>query len=121
MNVALRTQMSLDEFLAWEERQELRYEFDGFRPVAMTGGTFAHAGIQASVVRVVGNALLGGPCRIYAGHLKINAAGSVRYPDAFVACSSPKPQDTVSTDPVVIFGVLSPSTTHEDLLVKNAE
>jgi hypothetical protein len=31
--------MSLEQFLAWEERQPLRYEFDGFQPVAMTGGT----------------------------------------------------------------------------------
>ena len=43
MNVALRQRMSLAEFLAWEERQELRYEFDGFQPYAMVGGTAAHA------------------------------------------------------------------------------
>ncbi len=34
--------MTLAEFLAWEERQDLRYEFDGFKPIAMTGGTIAH-------------------------------------------------------------------------------
>jgi hypothetical protein len=39
MNVALRKPMTLEQFLAWEERQELRYEFDGFGPVAMAGGT----------------------------------------------------------------------------------
>ena len=33
--------MTLDQFLAWEERQALRYEFDGWQPVAMTGGTVA--------------------------------------------------------------------------------
>ena len=38
MNVALRRPMTLPEFLAWEERQELRYEFNGFQPVAMAGG-----------------------------------------------------------------------------------
>ena len=32
-----------EEFLAWEERQPLRYEFDGLQPAAMTGGTAAHA------------------------------------------------------------------------------
>jgi hypothetical protein len=30
--------MTLGEFLAWEERQPTRHEFDGFQPVAMTGG-----------------------------------------------------------------------------------
>ncbi len=29
MNLALRKPMTLAEFLAWEERQELRYECDG--------------------------------------------------------------------------------------------
>ncbi len=38
MSVAVRQPMSVAEFLAWEERQELRWEFDGFQPVAMTGG-----------------------------------------------------------------------------------
>ncbi len=37
MSVALQRPMTLAEFLDWEERQELRYEFDGFQPVAMTG------------------------------------------------------------------------------------
>jgi hypothetical protein len=34
--------MTLAEFLAWEESQEFRWEFDGFEPVAMTGGIFRH-------------------------------------------------------------------------------
>ena len=38
MNLALRKPMTLAEFLEWEERQPLRYEFDGVGPVAMTGG-----------------------------------------------------------------------------------
>lgn len=41
--------MTLAEFLAWEERQPVRYEFDGFEPVAMTGGTAAHARIQRNL------------------------------------------------------------------------
>ena len=46
MNLAVRKPMSLAEFLEWEERQELRYEFDGIEPVAMTGGSVGHATIQ---------------------------------------------------------------------------
>ena len=47
MNVVLRKPMTLEAFLAWEERQELRYEFDGFQPIAMTGGTFGAFGNPA--------------------------------------------------------------------------
>ena len=39
MNLALRKPMTLAEFLEWEERQPLRYEFDGVGPVAIAGGT----------------------------------------------------------------------------------
>jgi Uma2 family endonuclease len=121
MNVALRKPMTLAEFLAWEERQELRYEFDGFAPVAMTGGTFAHAAIQMNLYRTLGNRLLGKPCRPIGSHLKILVAGRIRYPDAFVVCSPVTNKATVVTDPVVVFEVLSPSTANEDLFTKNAE
>jgi hypothetical protein len=37
MSLALDKPMTLAQFLAWEERQAARYEFDGFHPVAMAG------------------------------------------------------------------------------------
>jgi Uma2 family endonuclease len=48
-------------------------------------------------------------------------AGSIRYPDAFVVCS-PIPRGTkVVTDPVVVFEVLSPTSSTTDRIVKNQE
>ena len=41
--------MTLAGFLGWEERQPLRYEFDGVGPVAMTGGTYGHSTIQGNL------------------------------------------------------------------------
>ena len=38
MPAALQKRMTVAEFLSWEERQELRFEYDGVRPLAMTGG-----------------------------------------------------------------------------------
>lgn len=121
MNVARRKSMTLSQFLAWEERQELRYEFDGFRPIAMTGGTAAHAAIQRNIVVALGVRLRGRACQAYGSELKIEVAGHIRYPDAFVVCTRVPPSSTVVADPVVVFEVLSHSTTHEDLVVKNAE
>jgi len=121
MSVALRKPMSLQEFLAWEERQELRWEFDGFAPLAMTGGTSEHSAIQRNLSIAVGGRLRGKPCQLYTAGLKIVVAGSCRYPDAFVVCS-PVPRGTlVVTDPVVVFEVLSPSTASTDLGAKNEE
>jgi Uma2 family endonuclease len=109
--------MTVKTFLAWEHQQELRWEFDGFGPVAMTGGTSDHSAIQRNLYIAIG----GKRCQLYTADLKISAAGSIRYPDAFVVCS-PVPRGTlVVTDPVVVFEVLSPSTASMDIGIKNEE
>lgn len=114
--------MTLAEFLAWEERQELRYEFDGFAPVAMTGGTRAHETVQVNLLIALGNRLRGGPCRAYGSNLKIEVAGRIRYPDAFVTCGNPGALgDTVERSPVVVFEVLSESTQMVDRTDKARE
>lgn len=116
-----RAPMSLSEFLAWEETQELRWEFDGFAPVAMTGGTVAHDVIQANLVAALNARLRGTPCRAHGDSLKIEVAGRIRYPDAFVACTPLTPRDTVRRDPVVVFEILSESTAHTDRVEKMHE
>jgi Uma2 family endonuclease len=121
MNVALRQRMSRAEFLAWEERQELRYEFDGFDIRAMVGVTRAHAIIQANLIGALRDRLRGKPCRPFGSELKIEVADSIRYPDAFVVCTPGDPRSTVVTDPVVIFEILSESTARIDHVDKNAE
>ena len=121
MNVALRRLLSFDEFLAWEREQELRYEFDGVQPVAMTGGTVEHSEIATNLVEALRRRLGGMPCRAFRGDLKIVVAGRVRYPDATVTCS-PVPRGTdVVPEPVVVFEVLSTSTAGTDRIEKNEE
>ena len=122
MNLAVRKPMSLAEFLEWEERQELRYEFDGIEPVAMTGGSVGHATIQANLAIALGGRLRGTPCRFYGSDLKIQVANDhIRYPDGMVACSPADRTANLVRDPVVIFEVLSPSTAAQDRIVKARE
>ncbi len=121
MSNGMRRPMSLEEFLAWEERQPIRYEFDGFQPVAMTGGTRAHALIQRNLAISLGSGLRGQSCQFFGSDLKIEAAGSVRYPDGFVVCTPGDPRSTVVRDPVVIFEALSDSTSGADRITKNHE
>jgi Uma2 family endonuclease len=121
MNVALRRRMSLDECLVWEDRQERKWEFDGFQPVAIVGVTDAHAAIQANLLAALVQHLRGKPCRPRGSALRIEVAGSIRYPDAFVYCTPIAGDTRVVTEPVVVFEILSPSTEHVDLVVKNAE
>jgi Uma2 family endonuclease len=122
MNLAVRKPMSLPEFFEWEERQELRYEFDGVEPVAMTGGSVGHATIQANLAIALGSRLRGMPCRFYGSDLQIQVADDhIRYPDGMVACSPADRTAKLVRDPVVIFEVLSASTAAQDRIVKARE
>jgi Uma2 family endonuclease len=113
--------MTLAEFLAWEEREELRYEFDGFQPTAMTGGTIAHDRITFNLQKALDAKLAGKPCRPLGPNVKIVVDGHVRYPDALVVCHPISPRATVIDDPVVVFEVLSEGTSKTDLIDKNRE
>ena len=119
-SAALRP-FDLQSFLDWEERQELRHEFDGVAAIAMVGGTAAHSSIQRNLAISVGARLLGKPCQFYGSDLKIRVAGSIRYPDGFVVCSPVPGRTNIVSDPVVIFEVLSESTARTDLGAKNRE
>ena len=121
MSVALRTSMTLAEFLTWEEWQEVRYEFDGFEPVAMTGGTIAHDQITFDLRTALASRLSGRPCRPLGPNVRIIVDGRVRYPDAFVVCQPVAPTATVAGDPVVVFEVLSEGSSETDLIDKNRE
>jgi len=122
MNLAVRKPMILAEFLEWEERQPLRYEFDGVGPVAMSGGTVRHAAVQRNLAIAVGGRLRGKPCQFLGSDLKIQTEEDhARYPDGIVVCSPLTGGETIVQAPVVIFEVLSPSTERTDRLVKARE
>lgn len=113
--------MSAEEFLAWEEAQELRWEFDGVRPVATTGCSAEHEIVRAALRAVLRERLRGGPCRVWGPTMKVQVQGRIRYPDAFVACTPVPRGATVVPDPVVVFEVLSPGTSRADRIEKLRE
>jgi len=121
MNIALRRPMTLMEFLDWEGLQEMRYEFDGFQPLAITGGTYQHDRISINLTASLLTRLRGKPCQPHGSNLKIEVMGSIRYPDAFVTCGPIDLDSTVARDPVVVFEVLSRGTAQTDRIVKNRE
>jgi Uma2 family endonuclease len=121
MNVALRQPvMSLEEFLAWDNRQEDRWEFDGYQPQAMVGGTVAHNQI-AGAVEFALRQRLKSPCRVYRENMRLRMAHTIRYPDLMVACTPVANTATEITDPVVVIEVLSASTFRTDRIAKNRE
>ena len=121
MSAVLKETMSVEAFLDWESRQACKYEFDGIGPVAMAGVSAAHSTIQTNLIAALRAGLRGGPCRVHGSDLKISAAGSIRYPDAFVVCGPVPPRTLVVPNPVAVFEILSPSTASTDYTEKNRE
>jgi Uma2 family endonuclease len=124
MNVALRKPWTQEQFFSWAETQDTRYEFDGFQPVAMTGGTVNHNRVMWGLHRTLDRRLRrgDGPCEPLgpdAGVETVNKA--VRYPDALVTCSKVDGESRLVPGVVVIFEVLSPTSGREDRIVKVRE
>jgi Uma2 family endonuclease len=110
MTLALRQPaMTRAQFLAWAARQEERYEFDGWQPVAMTGGTVNHSQITQNVHFALRTRLRGTPCRPLGPDAGLATVGeAVRYPDALVTCTPVSGTARTVAGVVVVFEVVRP-------------
>jgi len=114
--------MTRGQFFDWAEAQEERYEFDGFEPVAMTGGNINHDVITGNIHRALHARLRGGSCRPLGPNAGIATVGdTVRYPDQIVTCARAAGTAHLVPGVVVVFEVLSPSSGRIDRIVKVRE
>ncbi len=111
--------LSLADFLAWEEAQEMRYERVAGVVRMMAGGTLTHDRIATNILAALTAGLRGSPCFAQGSNLKVvSPQGDVMYPDAFVLCGPHAGDLTAVEDPVIVFEVLSESTAQHDLTRK---
>ncbi|HIJ61768.1 MAG TPA: Uma2 family endonuclease [Rhodospirillaceae bacterium] len=104
--------MSLEEFLAWEAQQDVRYELVDCQAVMMAGGSQAHSLIAANIVSALRGMLRGSPCRPGGSDLRIPipTTGNSRYPDATIDCGEYRPDALDASEPAIVFEVLSRTT-----------
>ncbi len=123
MNGALRKRlMTREAFLDWAQAQEGRYEFDGFQPVAMTGGTANHSRMIGNLLFALKSRLRGTGCEPLGPDAGVATNGdAVRYPDALVTCTKFAGKDRLIPGVVVVFEVLSPSSGRIDRIDKLRE
>ena len=103
---------SQSRYLAWAETQPegCRYEFDGFRPVAMAPATVGHNRIGRNIREAIRPRLpAGSPCDTYGPQDAIETVGgALREPDAFIACSRPHRTAVAVPAPIVVSCSRSP-------------
>jgi len=114
--------MTREEFLNWAAIQDQRYEFDGFEPVAMTGGTVDHSQIAQNISYALRRRLNGTGCRPLGPDAGVATIGeAIRYPDALVTCTKGPGTDRIVPGVVAVFGVLSPTSGRTDHIDKLRE
>lgn len=104
---------TVEDFLAWVERQNERYEFVRGRLVPKAGASTTHNDIQVNLLATLRTRLRGSPCRPNGSDLLLNVDDRTgRFPDASVTCGDRGPN--FLTDPVVLFEILSDSSEARD-------
>jgi Uma2 family endonuclease len=122
MNIARQQPWTIERFLSWASAQDGRHEFDGTRPVAMTGGNARHSRVTTNIHAALRSRLRGTPCSYYGPDLGVQTIGSrVRYPDALVNCARFPDTARLAPDVVVVFEVLSPTSGQTDRIEKVRE
>jgi Uma2 family endonuclease len=123
MNVALRKpRITREEFFDWAETQDERYEFDGFEPVAMTGGTVNHNRIGLNIHVALRARLRGSGCEALGPDAGVATVGdAVRYPDALVSRAKIRGDARLVQGVLVVFEVMSPTSGHTDCIEKLLE
>jgi len=113
MDTVLDQPWTIESFLAREDRQEFKYEFDGQRVIPMTGGTLALQRIVANIwLALLG--LLDGKSLMGVQTMRLRIGGQIRYPDVAI-CAGPLDQTTRTlTDALALFEVLSDDTPTTD-------
>ncbi|MBS3028497.1 MAG: Uma2 family endonuclease [Dolichospermum sp. DET50] len=108
-----RIYMSPEEFLEWEEQQDIKHEYINGEVFAMTGGTIPHTTIALNLAAGLKNHLRGGKCRPFMADAKVGISGNgpFHYPDVMVSCDQRDKQAIKFIQfPCLIVEVLSPST-----------
>lgn len=102
-----------EEYLIWEEQQELKHEYIDGRVFAMTGGTLPHNKVNINLLVFLSNHPNLKGCTVFAADAKVGITekGPFFYPDLAVTCN-PSDQTAIKfiQHPCLIAEALSPST-----------
>jgi Uma2 family endonuclease len=124
MTIALRRAMTVEEYLAWSDRQSerRRTELINGQVVAMAPERAAHNRIKIAALFTLRQAVKAGhlPCEVLTDGMTVRIDEHTAYePDALIYCGGQVTGATmIVPDPMVVVEVLSPTTAHTDTSAK---
>lgn len=115
--VPARQYLTPQDYLDWEEKQSIKYEYIDGEVFAMTGGTIPHNDLAVNLTTALKNHLRGQGCKVSMADAKVGVSehGPFHYPDVMVTCDErDRRAIRVIYYPCLIVEVLSPSTEAKD-------
>lgn len=110
---------TVQEYVRFEAESTTKHEFINGTIRAMSGGTLAHARMQATLTMILGRQLEGRRCDVYSsdGRVRVRGRSIITYPDLAVSCGELE-VDTedphAQLTPTVLIEVTSPSSENYD-------
>jgi Uma2 family endonuclease len=119
-NLAQSLPLSFADYLAYEQRGDIRHEYVAGYAYAMAGASEAHNRIAGNLYFHLRAAARGGSCGVFIADMKvrIDAHDVCYYPDVAVVCDPADSDAYIKRRPCLLVEVLSPSTQTIDLREK---
>jgi Uma2 family endonuclease len=121
MSEQAKRQMTVAEFLEWEDGTDTRYELLDGTPVAMAPPAGAHGMLCARLAGAIDAALRRRrPCRVQteAGIARSDRADTCYVADLAVSCRPHRRGEQLMEEPILVVEVLSPGTERHDRQAK---
>ncbi len=118
----IKTQWTVEEYLAAEMTSDLKHEFVSGQIYAIAGASSAHGKLVNAFATELTNFLRDKNCDVYTADMKVAVSPQVYYyPDVLVTCEGIPDNSYISESPGLIIEVLSPSTERTDRYEKKRE
>ena len=115
MSARALQELTPQDYLEFERRSETKHEFVNGQLFDMAGASRSHNLIVTNIVSELRMQLKGRRCEVYPNDMRVHIpdTGMYTYPDAVVACGTPRFADDMRDtllNPTALFEALSPST-----------
>lgn len=110
MSIAVRHQISEEEYLQGELLPEIKHEFIDGEVYAMSGASKNHDRIATNISSKLLTLRQHSPCEPFASDVKVKVGRNFFYPDVMVVCDDQTDHPYYSESPTILVKVLSKST-----------